>query len=768
MPSSVPYNPFDYANPVTDPKLFAGRTKQIEDVDYYLDQGISAPQAINLAVLGDRASGKTSLLNQIEGRATGKGYAVARIKLNETDAESALSFFYSLFDAAFHAVLDSPDPQHPERSCFGGTAGKTYDTYLSLTASYEVPEDKRFCPFSFPVLYAKAQSRGTHLLNFQRVLERDLKELSKTAGRPIVFLIDECDVLSTRGTLLEMLRNMFMNLPGFMIVLAGTRDLFSLIHKVFAPFARQFKRIELGAFDQEGQEEQGEGTADESIRSLITSALRSVNIDRSVEEMLTRETFQDLKQLSGQRPYEVQLLCHFMFRNWSRHQDGKLRLDVQVLDEVLLELGTDQDLASRPCLRVIQELPPERLKVLGVLLRTEGLALEQIVFLETLALGTQKVDEVGLLSALEAFVQAGVLASVGKDHRVEFCGDAFDRIYAKYSSRQRKVFLGFGAPDFLRRLQGDLAGRFREFQHSSRRDFRLSRAAPFSWHPQHDVRVERMQSSLRTMNAILSGSALPEVKRGELRATYELLVANAQEAKCTQWVGLVELGTKWGKASCPVITDRIEDLRAEVLATSEALLGKEGSAKLLGAEIAFSAAAEVHKLAQAEPLRVVAAEAHVSRAVTRFHRKLEGVEADVSIAAELLSLGCAPETANQTLYLLINARHLEKAEALIRRVPLHEADLDALSEEEQLQVLLFLYNVAVVRHLTGRVDSALSLLLDLVQRPDGSGLIMWILEWTGDGDPSIRCANSTTLQAAVASSLRAYQQGPWPKEEVEG
>ena len=49
-------NPYDFANPVMDPELFAGRTKEINDISYYLDHASRAARAINLAIMGERAS----------------------------------------------------------------------------------------------------------------------------------------------------------------------------------------------------------------------------------------------------------------------------------------------------------------------------------------------------------------------------------------------------------------------------------------------------------------------------------------------------------------------------------------------------------------------------------------------------------------------------------------------------------------------------------------------------------------------------------------
>ncbi|MFM7406966.1 MAG: ATP-binding protein [Cuspidothrix sp.] len=60
------YNPYDFSNPVLELDLFAGREKELEEIRYYLDQAKNARQPINIALLGQRASGKTSLLNITE------------------------------------------------------------------------------------------------------------------------------------------------------------------------------------------------------------------------------------------------------------------------------------------------------------------------------------------------------------------------------------------------------------------------------------------------------------------------------------------------------------------------------------------------------------------------------------------------------------------------------------------------------------------------------------------------------------------------------
>ena len=85
------YNPYDFSNPVTSRDLFVGRQRELDDLHYYLDQASKAPRPINIAALGPRASGKTSLLNMIALDANVRGFCVARVDLNESDAESPMA-----------------------------------------------------------------------------------------------------------------------------------------------------------------------------------------------------------------------------------------------------------------------------------------------------------------------------------------------------------------------------------------------------------------------------------------------------------------------------------------------------------------------------------------------------------------------------------------------------------------------------------------------------------------------------------------------------
>lgn len=114
------WNPYDFANPVDDGALFAGRETELSEIRYYLRQAARAPRPINLVLTGERSSGKTSLLNKTEHESRSLGLTSARVDLNESDADP-LAFFYKVYDAIPLSAVTN--------GAFAGVTGQTYRDY---------------------------------------------------------------------------------------------------------------------------------------------------------------------------------------------------------------------------------------------------------------------------------------------------------------------------------------------------------------------------------------------------------------------------------------------------------------------------------------------------------------------------------------------------------------------------------------------------------------------------------------------------------------
>ena len=421
-------NPYDFANPVSDVDLFVGRKDELEEIKYYLNHAKTAPRPINIALLGKRASGKTSLLNMCEIEAKKRGFCTVRIDLDEDDAKTQLVFFYKIFDGIFSSVCESGK--------FEGKVGKTYDTYLDIVYTYKIPEDKTFCPFLFPLQYAKAMGSGNiNVPLSDHSYKNDLIKLQSEINCPIVLLFDECNVLANSRVHLEKIRNIFMNTPGYMLVFTGTPDIFPVMDDVFSPIVRQFKKINVGAFKEK---EETEGCIKKPLERL----------GNKVEEIFDFETYIDVNEihdLSGGRPYEIQLICHMLFRRVQDKRAKKMKLNLSVLEDVRKELETSQDITIRPVLKKILNLKGNQLSAINLLCACDGHAtFEQIWTIEYIFNGEKLWRKDSLNKELQYFINEGILKS--EDNIIKFAGDDFDKIYTKYFAREQKIHLNF--PEF--------------------------------------------------------------------------------------------------------------------------------------------------------------------------------------------------------------------------------------------------------------------------------------------------------------------------------
>ena len=436
---NLAYNPFDFANPISNVNLLVGRMKEMEEIIYYLDNAINAPRPINIALLGRRASGKTSILNVTEFEAKKRGFCTVRINLDEDDAKNQLTFFSKLFDSILTRACES--------GAYEGKGGKTYDTYLDIINAYIIPDDKTFCPFVFPIQYAKAMGRGNvnAPISDNNFMD-DLIKIHEELKIPILLLFDEGNVLANNSVLLQKLRNIFMNVLGYMLVMTGTPDLFPVMDEIFSPIVRQFKKINVSEFSK----------VDDTL-ACIRKPMEQLDIDPDeIFDFETDRDVQDIHNLSGGQPYEIQLISHILFRRVQDKRAKTMKLDVSVLEEVLKEIEKGQDIARRPILTMMRKLSKKQLAALGLLCSCNGKAtFEQIWGLEYIFRGESLWNKKILEDALQIFVSQGILRV--EDDLISFAGDDdFDRIYTKYYAREKDISLNFSSRDINTRWQEEL------------------------------------------------------------------------------------------------------------------------------------------------------------------------------------------------------------------------------------------------------------------------------------------------------------------------
>jgi len=233
-------NPYDFINPVKDPKLFAGRTEELEEVNYYLELTKSEnPQYTNLAIIGERAVGKTSFLNVVSSMSDDKNLLPVKIPLKREISQNEILFFKEIIEGI---MLEGS-----QRGMYGGIRGNIYRRFRKIMDTFDSNVQ---IPLLFGTLYIGKKKNDLDITIPQRILIHDLKELFNEAKKKdihsIILLFDECDLLAQNEVLLQKIRNVFMEVDGYLLVFAGTNRMFPKLNELFSPLPRFFKRINLG------------------------------------------------------------------------------------------------------------------------------------------------------------------------------------------------------------------------------------------------------------------------------------------------------------------------------------------------------------------------------------------------------------------------------------------------------------------------------------------------------------------------------------------
>jgi hypothetical protein len=255
-------------------------------------------------------------------------------------------------------------------------------------------------------------------------LKYDLSLIRQQVNVPLILLFDECNVLARSRVILEKLRNLFMNMLGYMLVLTGTPDLFPVIDEVFSPIVRQFKKIPIGAFSSWVE-------TDECIRR----PLKELGAQGLIEGP---GLVSEIQELTGGRPYEIKLVCHFLFRRIQDGKAAKMNLDTGVLEAIKRELETSQDVLARPSLEKVRRLEPRELTALALLCPFDNGATFDDVWAVNYIFQLSELWTRDELNGVKAsFLADGLL--IENAGKLSFVGDDFDKIYTRYYAKERDV-----------------------------------------------------------------------------------------------------------------------------------------------------------------------------------------------------------------------------------------------------------------------------------------------------------------------------------------
>jgi tetratricopeptide (TPR) repeat protein len=414
-------NPYDFTSPVKDPARFIGRKKELDEISYYLRLALAPkPQFFNVAVVGDRASGKTSLLNRVGFTASEQGFLVVRVALNAEIVENDVLLFKEVFDGIL--------TQGADHGMYGGVKGAIYRAFRRALDTLDVGVE---IPFGFGGAYISLRKTGKGPTLSQSVLVSDFRavwtEAQKSVLRGIVLLIDEADLISRNEALLQKIRNVFSELTGFILFFAGTPAMFPSLSRVFSPLPRQFIKVNLTNF---------------SSPSETSECLLSPLSDKE-RESFNQSCIWDIHSLTAGSPYEINLVGHFMYRRWAEGGSKQIGLSQEVLEQVFDQVdrfrsGRDVSIAG-----AIRSLSSGSLSVLLCVVELSGQSLESICqysLLDVLRLEPPIPPEKHLAETASRVVELTTHHIVANsDGVVRFLGDAFDLLYLKYLCAARGI-----------------------------------------------------------------------------------------------------------------------------------------------------------------------------------------------------------------------------------------------------------------------------------------------------------------------------------------
>ena len=464
-------NPYEYAGRIKKPELFIDRVTQLHHAFVTCEQ-IALGRTGGVLVIGGKGAGKTSFLEALHRELDNQKIANVVIPLDEkmvAPGKEAKLFKFLLGElttAAQQSGLLEKSLSSKIREYLGGvlTIEQLGLDLPGLSILVKAAAQDTYNDFGYTLL---------------RDGLRDYRKLigaGKSESRGAILLLDEGDGLLLNRPLLQIFRNVLQDMEGIGLVVAGTSRLEEKVTDIFSPISRFFRPIELGPFDN-----------DSDVVKTIAVGLKSAEThlaNKGISFSAIHDEFdQNVIQLSGGSPYEVNLLSYLAFEEGSsRFQlvGNGVTLYMKV-DEHLLEI-TFRALKGRKAYGdFIQALNQNQKDILRLLSQSKyGASEAELIRLSMLDDAAKKIDSlspddfIGKDSELSAYsnrIQAAlksiqelgdkfsipVLSIAVKGKSVYQVEDQWIRASSKYGSVEPKIDLGSGiiGPSHQARVYGD-------------------------------------------------------------------------------------------------------------------------------------------------------------------------------------------------------------------------------------------------------------------------------------------------------------------------
>jgi|GEM_PF-1386092 len=415
MSEAAANNPYDFRSPVPRRDLLAGREPEIEQIDEFLREA-AAGKSSYFSLFGGAGMGKSSLLNASAEIACERKLLPVLVELREATVESTLAFYAAIFDAAIAALIengaladDDPLLGAWRRHTLAGEIGDPADVAPRLEIGFLVA--------------AKMSGKMVDevpLAVLQRDIATVIEHCERFGLRGVVLCLDSAERIDDNHDLAPSLMQLAQSTPGLSLLTAAEKG--GELQKA-AP--RAWSQVEVGPFS--------------SPALIFDAIMRPLVYVEELELAPGPATAQDILMLTEGRPYEVNLVNHFIWEAITQGEQSEFVLSKAVIERVLHELEERGRLEESEAIASIRKLGAADLEAVSRLAPFEGLTIRQLA-LGRLMFGN--FDEDGLNEAesevaedLRRLSQAGII-EISHD-RFNLNGGPEARLYLRYAAEQR-------------------------------------------------------------------------------------------------------------------------------------------------------------------------------------------------------------------------------------------------------------------------------------------------------------------------------------------
>lgn len=351
-------NPYNIGIPIRDEWQLAGREAELERIDDCLDQAVEGA-CTNIAVVGELGMGKTSLLNVVGCHARVRGILPVKVALESEMAQNEMTFFREVYDKILSEGV--------KLGMLRGFEPSAQLVRKQLDRAYMGEEGAIPLPLRFPRMFAECISTNTILPVMTSMLKSDFEFIASEARRAnvraIALLLDDCDCITK--ALLEKLKSLVTDVDGYFVCLTGSDKMLDVWDEVLSPMPKIFFRINLLPFPDER-------AITKCVRKPLEKAkYRDLKIDSGL--------YAELYALTGGNPYEVQILCHFMYQRLAKGESKTMSLHPSVLETMVeqLEFERPHITEERSFQKAVKRLTRDELELAVEHLEFEGLSSEE-------------------------------------------------------------------------------------------------------------------------------------------------------------------------------------------------------------------------------------------------------------------------------------------------------------------------------------------------------------------------------------------------------